>query len=146
MRDTIRAAVMVLAIALAGPVMADQGEDGRLAYKRHDYATAIRLWRPLADQGDAKAQLLLGSMYQKGEGVSQNFVVAVKWYRLSANQGDATAPVLLGERSGEEAPAALVGGSEESIDGTVHLSGRAVGVLPAGRALTRVEATPFVLG
>jgi hypothetical protein len=64
----------------------------------------------------------------------------------ASHQGEATAPVLLGERSGEEPPAALVGGREKSVDGTVHLSGRAVRVLPAGRALTRVEAAQVLLG
>ncbi|MBV8230030.1 MAG: hypothetical protein JO329_08610 [Planctomycetaceae bacterium] len=49
----------------------------------------------------------------------------------ACHQGDAAAPVLLGEGPGEEAPAALVGGSEEPVDGTVYLSGRAVRVLLA---------------
>ena len=35
---------------------------------RGDYATALRLWRPLADQGDASAQYNLGVMYAKGRG------------------------------------------------------------------------------
>jgi hypothetical protein len=64
----------------------------------------------------------------------------------ASHEGDATAPVLLGERSGEEAAAALVGGGKESVDGTVHLSGRTVRVLPTGRALTPMEATRFLLG
>jgi hypothetical protein len=64
----------------------------------------------------------------------------------ASHQGDATAPVLLGERSGEEAPAALIGGGKESVDGTVHISGRAVRVLPTRRALTLMETTRFLLG
>jgi hypothetical protein len=42
----------------------------------------------------------------------------------TGHQGNAATPVLLGEGSREEAPAALVGGSKEPVDGTVHLSGR----------------------
>jgi hypothetical protein len=64
----------------------------------------------------------------------------------ASHQGDATASMLLGERSGEEAAATLVGGGKESVDGTVYLSGRAVRVLPTDRALTRMEATQFLLG
>jgi hypothetical protein len=62
------------------------------------------------------------------------------------HQGDATASVLLGERSGEEAAAALVASDEELVDGTVYLSGRAVRVLPTGRAFTPMEATRLLLG
>jgi hypothetical protein len=63
----------------------------------------------------------------------------------AGHQGDAAAPVLLGEGSREEAPAALVGGSKEPVDGTVHLSGRAVRVLPASRALASVQIRQLVL-
>ena len=52
-----------------------------------DYATAMRLWRPLAEQGNASVQFNLGVMYGKGRGVPQDYVEAVKWYRLSAAQG-----------------------------------------------------------
>ena len=40
-------------------------------------ATALRLFRPLADQGLAKAQLFLGVMYANGQGVPQNQVEAM---------------------------------------------------------------------
>jgi hypothetical protein len=60
-------------------------------------------------------------------------------------QGDAAAPMWEGEGSGEEAPAALVGGREESVDGTVHLSGETIGLLLAGQALAWVRDSPPVL-
>jgi len=56
-----------LSVALAGP-----WEDGMSAYNRGDYVPAIRLFRPLAEQGNPKAQSVLGSMYRKGEGVTRN--------------------------------------------------------------------------
>ena len=40
-----------------------------------------------ATQGDAKAQLLLGLMYESGKGVQQNDVTALAWYKRSAEQG-----------------------------------------------------------
>src|SRR5689334_24345682 len=49
-------------------------------------------------------------------------------------QGDAAAPVLQSKGSGEEAPAAFVGGGEEPVDGTVGLGGRAVRSLLASQA------------
>lgn len=40
---------------------------GEEAYNRGDYATALREWRQLAEQGDANAQFLLGILYDKGQ-------------------------------------------------------------------------------
>ena len=39
-------------------------EDGEAAFQSDDYATAVRLWRPLADQGNSEAQTKLGLMYR----------------------------------------------------------------------------------
>ncbi len=66
------------------------------AAQRGDYATALREWKPLAEQGNAKAQVELGALYSEGEGVPQDFKEAVKWYRLSAEQGNAEAQFNLG--------------------------------------------------
>jgi TPR repeat protein len=70
--------------------------DAVAAYRRGDYATALRLFRPLADRGNARAQYRLGDMYANGDGVTQNSVEAVKWLRLAANQGLADAENGLG--------------------------------------------------
>jgi hypothetical protein len=56
-------------LATAGSVAAVTFEDAVATYKRGDYATALRLLGPLADQGNARAQLLLGTMYDQGLGV-----------------------------------------------------------------------------
>ena len=69
---------------------------GAFAYQSGDYATALREWTPLAEQGDDFAQLSLGFMYEKGRGVPQDYKTAVKWYRLAAEQGDARAQFSLG--------------------------------------------------
>jgi hypothetical protein len=52
--------------------------------------------RPLAEQGNALAQLGLGVMYAKGQGVPQDYSQAVVWYRKAAEQGDADAQTLVG--------------------------------------------------
>jgi TPR repeat protein len=83
--------VVVIGGALAGPF-----EDGRAAYDRGDYETALRLFRPLADQGVAAAQTMLGVMYGDGRGVQQSHAEAGRWFRLAAAQGNADAQNNLG--------------------------------------------------
>ncbi len=80
----------VLLVMLVEPARAGFDE-GVAAYKRGDYATALEELRPLAEQGDAKAQFYLGAMYAKGKGVPQDYAEAVKWYRKAAAQGLAEA-------------------------------------------------------
>ncbi|HEY6981620.1 tetratricopeptide repeat protein [Reyranella sp.] len=61
------------------------------AYERKDYAAAIAIWQPLAEQGNAEAQTLLGAMYWSGEGVPRDHAEAAKWYLRAARQGYARA-------------------------------------------------------
>src|SRR5712671_6597991 len=98
MRNILWAGItaVVLSLGLADPVAAAPFEDGLAAYRRGDYATAMRLWRSLADQGNADAQSRLGFMYQNGRGVPQDDAAAVSWYRKAADQGNANAQVNLG--------------------------------------------------
>lgn len=101
MRAMLKAALMAAALSL-GPVAsmaAGPIDDAAAAYQRRDYAAALRLYRPLAEQGVAAAQYSLGVMYYTGQGVPRNFVEASKWYRLAAAQGDAGAMTRLGVMS-----------------------------------------------
>nr|WP_289113933.1 tetratricopeptide repeat-containing serine protease family protein [uncultured Halomonas sp.] len=83
--------MLILALAIAQPVAAQSfkpdWDAGHAAFKQKDYATALRHWRPLAKQGDADAQLWLGSMYEYGWGVTKDLKEAVRWYRKAAEQG-----------------------------------------------------------
>ena len=81
---------------LVQPTAAGQYEDGTAAYHSKDYQTAIKLWKPLAEQGDAKAQYNLGVLDAKGRGVPQNYAKAVKWFYKAAEQGYAKAQYNLG--------------------------------------------------
>ena len=87
-------------LGLAAPAWAGLAE-GAAAYLRGDYATALREWRPLAEQGDALAQSVLGGMYEKGQGVPQDYAEAVRWYRKAANQGNALGQFNLGVMYGK---------------------------------------------
>jgi TPR repeat protein len=62
-------------------------EDGAAAYDRGDYAAARRLWLPLAEEGNADAQTMLGIIYEEAQGVPQDDAAAVTWYRRAADQG-----------------------------------------------------------
>ena len=77
--------------ATAGPL-----EDGQAAYQKGDYATALKIYRPLAEQGNASAQTALGVIYEHGQGVPQDFRQALLWYIEAAYQGDPDAQSNLG--------------------------------------------------
>jgi TPR repeat protein len=57
------------AASFAGLVESDPVEKGRDAFSRGDFATALQLWRSLADQGNSAAQHALGVAYERGNGV-----------------------------------------------------------------------------
>lgn len=80
-------AAILLMLSLAAPVAAGPLEDADAAMRRHDYKTALRLIRPLAEQGDANAQYNLGVFYDNGLGVPQDRIRAYMWLSLAAMQG-----------------------------------------------------------
>ena len=79
-----------------GPALAGAFEDATAAYQRGDFGAAVTLIRHLADQGDARAQFDLATMYYDGQGMRQDREQAAKWFRKSAEQGDAQAQRYLG--------------------------------------------------
>src|SRR5262245_56139273 len=101
------ALLLLAASACAGPgqkltVPSSQSETahsleaGAEAYNKGFFETALREFRPLAEQGNATAQASLGAMYALGQGVPQDAAEAVRWYRKAAVQGLAEAQFLLG--------------------------------------------------
>ncbi len=80
--------ILLLSVIYSSVVKADNYNDGIRAYEKKDYATALKLWRPLAMKGDVSAQSTLGLMYQEGQGVKRDYKEAIKWYRKAADQGD----------------------------------------------------------
>jgi len=82
--------------AAAGFYESGSYEDGMAAYYRGDYETALKHFRPLAKQGNAGAQWVLGRMYYNGQGVLGNDAEAAKWYRKAAEQGNEWAQSFLG--------------------------------------------------
>ena len=102
-------ALVLSLVCLVVPAWADY-QAGMDANNRGDYATALREWRPLAEQGDARAQFDLGLLYENGDGVPRDNAKAHRWYEKSAAQGGAKAQFYLGMQSafGEGGPLDLV--------------------------------------
>ena len=91
MNIKILLATLVLSISLAACEPSGTLENGFAAYKRGDYTTALRLWRSLAQQGNASAQYNLGLMYEKGYGLPQDDILAHMWFSIAAAKGNKTA-------------------------------------------------------
>jgi hypothetical protein len=91
MNRTFKAAVaaIFLVVSFAWSAVGGPFEDAAAAYEKGDYATVMRLIRPLAEQGDPRAQNGLGLMYANGEGVPEDHAAAASWYRKAAEQGHA---------------------------------------------------------
>jgi hypothetical protein len=68
-----------------------------VAYDRANYATALRVWLPGAEDGDPKAQTYVGEIYEKGLGLEPDYAAAATWYRRAADQGYAPAQIDLGQ-------------------------------------------------
>ena len=83
--------MLVQTAVLAGPF-----EDGKAAFARQDYKTALKIWQPLAEKGNAEAQVNLGMMYYEGDGITKNETESLKWFRKAADQGNADAQHTVG--------------------------------------------------
>lgn len=94
MRCTSRWGWGVLALAICGQGLAGPLEDSNSAYQRGDIATAMELLVPLAEQGDVRAQMKLGTLNY--DATPPDHEAAVKWFRLAAEQGDVPAERYLG--------------------------------------------------
>ncbi len=70
--------------------------NGRMAFLFGQYKVAYNAWKPLADDGYAKAQAALAWIYHTGNGVEKNIKKAIEWYRLAAHQGHPIAQNNLG--------------------------------------------------
>ena len=92
MLTSLFVAMSLAAASAAGPL-----EKGQAAYYRGDYAVAIELMQPPAEQGDTHAQFLIGYMHEKGQGVSQDYAKAAKWYALAGEGGHPFAQNNLGK-------------------------------------------------
>lgn len=67
-----------------------------LVYDRADYRSALNVWLPAAEDGDADAQATVGEIYERGLGGEPDYAAAAEWYRRAADNGSARAQYNLG--------------------------------------------------
>ena len=97
---------LIILLLTAGVAIAQTYEDGRSAYIDGDYETAYNILIPLAEEGDAEAQKMLGIMYDYGQGVPADPELALQWYIRSAEQGQTAVQYQVGAKyyKGESIP------------------------------------------
>jgi hypothetical protein len=81
---------LVLLTTVSLSVRADPLQEGLRAYDRQDFQIAKQALDPLAASGDADAQLTLGLMFGRGQGVQRDLDVAVDWFKRAAENPKAS--------------------------------------------------------
>ena len=69
---------LLLISLISSPSWGADFDKGLTAAQNGDFAAAFKEWKPLAEQGLAKAQFNLGVMYEYGDGVPQDYKEAVR--------------------------------------------------------------------
>jgi len=91
--------VFLATLPLAHRAQADPKDDafraGHEAYNKGDWGMTIARMRPLAEDGDPRAMVLLGNMYSEGHGVKQDYREAYTLYRRAAFHDNSDAMVAL---------------------------------------------------
>ena len=67
-----------------------------VAFDRANYATALKIWLPLAEEGNVEAQTHVGQIFEKGLGQNTDYQLAANWYSKAAKQGYSRAQINLG--------------------------------------------------
>lgn len=87
---------MAVLVAVAAPANAQGVKAGVEAWQRADYDSAVKIWRPLAEAGDADAAFNLGQAYRLGRGVPISLAAAQTWLERAARKGHLDAQTTLG--------------------------------------------------
>lgn len=87
---------LAASVVITGGAAADAMDNAMAAEDRGDYATAARLYRPLAERGNSSARDYLGALYLNGRGVPRDYSQAMRWFLLAAEQQHAAAQYSLG--------------------------------------------------
>src|SRR5688572_16807610 len=95
-RGMRKIALTALALAMAAPAGAQSVKAGVEAWQRADYESAVKIWRPLAEAGDADAAFNLGQAYRLGRGVPLSLAAAQTWLERAARKGHLDAQTTIG--------------------------------------------------
>jgi TPR repeat protein len=71
-------------------------DEATKAFAKKQYASAAKLFKPLAEKGNALAQYQIALMHRMGLGLTKDQKEAKKWSRLAAKQGNSDAQLMLG--------------------------------------------------
>ena len=97
MQPSVCAKILALAsLFLAAPAAAQSVKAGIDAWQRGDYVSAVAIWRPLAEAGDADASFNMGQAYRLGRGVLVDLSTAQSWLERAALKGHVDAQTTLG--------------------------------------------------
>jgi hypothetical protein len=96
MRVWARLGAIIGALSLSTAVLAQTPtfEQAAKAFKQGNFSAALAGFQPLAEQGQAAAQVVLGLMYAEGSGVPKDPETAYTWWLKAAAQGNADAKEL----------------------------------------------------
>ena len=89
--------VALMFVLIGTQVTAQDYYKGLGAYESQDFEVALKELKPLAEQGNVKAQELVGLMYYLGKGnIPKDSTEAYKWFLLAGKQGNILAQLTLG--------------------------------------------------
>jgi uncharacterized protein len=99
MKKSLQASVVSIAMLIGSfsGALADY-DAGMKAVRDGDYVAAMRIFLPLAEQGNSPAQVNVGILFSDGKGVIRDEKEAVKWFRKAAKQGNSGGQLQLGSR------------------------------------------------
>ena len=95
----IKTVSLLLAVSLISSDFAFAGdlETGLDEYTKGNFSSSLKLLKPLAERGQLDAEIILGSIYEKGLGVKQDIKAAIKWYEKAAEKLNPQALFQLGD-------------------------------------------------
>lgn len=89
-------AILLLGLTANMPAARASWDEATKAFAKKQYASAAKLFKPLAEKGNALAQYQIALMHRMGLGLTKDQKEAKKWSRLAAKQGNADAQLMLG--------------------------------------------------
>lgn len=104
----LTAAILLFALTANVSVAHASFKEATKAFAKKEYAAALKLFRPLAEKGNAMAQYQVALIHRMGFGVTKDQREAKKWSRLAAKQGNLDAQLMLAnlysKAEGQESP------------------------------------------
>ncbi len=79
--------ILLFCFAFSVLSYADQLEEAKTSIQNEDFTRSYELLLPLAEENNAEAQFLLGSLYINGDGVEKDDTKGLSWIMKAARQG-----------------------------------------------------------